>query len=224
MSSNLLAFLRAATALLPWMLAIGTATPSAAQTPAPGGVRVTITPTPPEAQPEATTTNTTAPPAHLVVSDDGAYVLDLRARLIWPRCAEGMRWTGSTCLGLPMQFVYADAVELAHARSQSGGIHWRVPRLTELRHLIEKYSKPPGLHPALFPQAPAGLYWTSTPTIRHSQGNQYDYSNISQNRTGQGGSTLLPLLGWAVDLQTGDATSDLPKTTPLNVRLVGSLD
>lgn len=222
MFGNLLLSVRAA-ALLPWLLALATM-PSAAQAPA-GGISVSITPIHPEAKskPEAAAT-TASPPAHLVVSDDGAYVLDLRARLIWPRCAEGMRWTGSTCVGLPMQFVYADAVELAHARSQSGGIHWRVPRLTELRHLVEKYGKPPGLHPELFPQAPAGLHWTSTPTIRHSQGNQYDYSNISQNRTGQGGSTLLPLLGWAVDLQTGDATSDLPKTTPLAVRLVGSLD
>lgn len=222
MPGHLPVFLRTAAALLPWICAFS-ALPSSAQTPATGGVRVTITPAQPEAKPEGAA-HTAPPPAHLVVSDDGAYVLDLRARLIWPRCAEGMRWTGITCVGLPMRFVYADALELAQARSESGNIRWRLPRLPELRHLVDKHGKPPGLHPELFPQAPAGLHWTSTPTIRHSQANQYDYANISQNRTGEGGSTLSPLLGWAMDLQTGDITGDLPKTTPLAVRLVGSLD
>lgn len=182
-----------------------------------GGITVTITPELPS--PPATPT-----PPHLIISTDGEYVLDLRSRLAWPRCAEGMRWTGNTCIGQRMLFQYADALELAAARSQSEGVRWRLPRVAELRHLVEKYGKPPGLHPGLFPKSPTELHWTSTPSIQHSTGNQYDYSNISQGRTGEGGSRLSPLLGWALDTRTGEATSDLPKTTPLALRLVRSLD
>jgi len=162
-------------------------------------------------------------PAHFVVSADGAYVLDLRGRLIWPRCVEGMRWSGSTCIGQRMLFEYVDALELAAARSQSQGVRWRLPRVAELRHLVDKYGKPPGLYPELFPKAPTDLHWTSTPSIQHGAGNQYDYANISQSRTGES-STLSPLSGRALDPQTGQATGDLPKTTPLAVRLVRSFD
>lgn len=202
-------------------LVLGAAPTKGAAQSAPAGVAVTITPIP--ASPSATPALPPVPP-HLVVSADGNYVLDLRSRLIWPRCVEGMRWTGSTCIGFRMLFEYADAVELAAARSPAPGVRWRLPRVSELRHLVDKYSKPPGLHPGLFPQAPTDLHWTSTPSIQHSPGNQYDYANISQGRTGEGGSTLSPLLGWAFNPQTGEATGDLPKTTPLAVRLVRSFD
>ena len=33
------------------------------------------------------------------LSADGAYVLDHRAGLAWPRCVEGMQWAGKTCTG-----------------------------------------------------------------------------------------------------------------------------
>lgn len=161
---------------------------------------------------------------NLVISADGAYVLDLRGKLIWPRCVEGMRWNGKTCIGLRMLFTYADAVEIATTRSQSDGLRWRLPRVTELRHLVDKKGTPPGLNPVLFPNSPTDLYWTSTPTIRHSEGNQYDYSNIVQNRTGDGSSTLSPMLGWTIDPQTGDAVGDVAKDIPLAIRFVRPFD
>lgn len=202
------------------LVCLGASTPVVAQAPpASGGVSVSITPV----MPEGGASSVPGQP-HLVVSADGAHVLDLRSNLIWPRCAEGMRWNGSTCIGQPMLFAYADALEIAAARSQSEGLRWRLPRTTELRHLVDKNGKPPGLNPVLFPKSPSERYWTSTPTIRHTEGNQYDYSNISQGRTGDGGSTLLPLVGWAFDPQTGDAMGDVAKNTLLAIRLVRSFD
>ncbi len=198
---------------------LGATAPLAAQTPpAPAGVSVSITPelpSGPVSVPEQ---------PHLVVSADGGYVLDLRSKLIWPRCAEGMRWNGSTCIGQRMLFSYADALQIAASRSQSEGVRWRLPRVTELRHLVDKNGTPPGLHPLLFPKSPSESYWTSTPTIRHTEINQYDYANIAQGRTGDGGSTLAPLLGWALDPQTGDGVGDVSKATPLAIRFVRSFD
>ena len=52
----------------------------------------------------------------LILSPDGSLVIDTRARLAWPRCVEGMRWSGNGCTGVPQLLSYGQAQALALAK------------------------------------------------------------------------------------------------------------
>ena len=99
----------------------------------------------------------------LVPSEDGASIIDLRARLVWPRCVEGMQWNGKTCTGTPQRLDHAQAVALANARWKADGMRWRLPRVPELKRLVDKTISPAGLDPALFPAAPHDWHWSALP-------------------------------------------------------------
>ena len=96
------------------------------------------------------------------LSADGAYVLDQRAGLAWPRCVEGMQWNGKTCTGQPLLLDRAEATALASERWKAEGVGWRIPRAAELQRLVDKSLSPPGLNPILFPAAPGQWHWSST--------------------------------------------------------------
>ena len=155
---------------------------------------------------------------HLQPSDDGAYIIDTQSRLAWPRCVEGMSWTGSTCMGTPRTLTHAQALALATQRWKAEGVRWRLPRVPELRRLVDKSSQPPGLNPRLFPRAPADWHWTATANVNTAAVNPYAYGNVT--RGGQGESSLSLVQGWAVDTGSGEARSDFGRGTPLYVRLV----
>lgn len=169
---------------------------------------------------DAPTPAAAASPAALQVSADGTLVLDPRTKLAWARCVEGMHWNGKTCTGQRQLFDRAQATALANARAKAEGVRWRLPRANELRRLVDKKAQPPGLPPRLFPAAPYGLHWTSTANIKHYTNNLYNYSNIAQGSAGVGTSRLAALDGWAVDMETGEASGDIPRSTKLPVRLV----
>lgn len=161
----------------------------------------------------------TATTPKLVLSADGAYVLDARAKLAWPRCVEGMRWTGKTCTGTPLRLNRADALALASTRFKADGVRWRLPRVTELQRLVDKAASPHGLDPALFPAAPDEWHWAVSSNLHTNTAvNPYNYGNIVQGRTG--GDSMAVLLGWAVNLETGEARGDVAKRSELVVRLV----
>src|SRR2546427_1298998 len=50
---------------------------------------------------------------------DGRDVIDRRARLLWPRCVEGMQWNGKTCTGLPELFTHKQEIGRAPSELQS---------------------------------------------------------------------------------------------------------
>jgi len=154
------------------------------------------------------------------LSADGAYVLDQRAGLAWPRCVEGMRWTGKTCTGKPLLLDRAEATTLASERWKAEGVGWRVPRVAELQGLVDKSVSPVGLHPILFPAAPGDWHWSSTVNVSAPSVNQYNYGNIAQGRTGEGARQAAMINGWAVNLSTGEARGDVARTSKLPVRLV----
>lgn len=159
--------------------------------------------------------------ADWTVSDDGTYVIDVRAQLAWPRCVEGMRWTGTTCTGQPLLLDRAEAAALATARWKAEGMEWRLPRAAELQRLFNKAATPPGLDRKLFPAAPDLWHWTSTVNagpLRSS--NQYNYNTIRQDRSGDGAAQMAQLNGWAVSLNTGEARGDVARGSKLPVRLV----
>lgn len=155
------------------------------------------------------------------VSDDGAYVIDVRAQLAWPRCVEGMQWNGTTCTGKPLLLDRAEATALATARWQAEGVAWRLPRAAELQRLVGKAAhNAAGADARLFPAAPDLWYWSSTANVSGVRGNQYNYSTIRQSREGDSAGQMALLNGWAVNMATGEARGDVARASKLPVRLV----
>ncbi len=156
----------------------------------------------------------------LVPSEDGASVIDLRARLVWPRCVEGMQWNGKTCTGTPQRLDYAQAAALANARWKADGVRWRLPRVPELKRLVDKTARPPGPNPVLFPATPPDWHWSGTANVQTGSGNPYNYGSVMDSRAaGDAGGTAFRQ-GWAVNMETGDSRGDVGKGTRLLVRLV----
>ena len=160
--------------------------------------------------------------ADWTLSEDGATVIDTRAGLAWPRCVEGMRWSGKTCTGQPRLLDRAEATALATGRWKAEGVDWRLPRVPELQRLIDKSTSPPGLNPALFPAAPGGWHWSATANVSGRGGNPYNYGTVMQGQGGAGAGQMAMINGWAVNLSTGEASGDTARSSRLPVRLVRS--
>lgn len=154
----------------------------------------------------------------LVPSADGALVIDTQARLAWPRCAEGMRWTGNSCTGVALRYTYGEAQALVRQRWKEEGVRWRLPRVPELRRLVNRAARPPALDPQLFPNAPREWHWTGTASVNAVSVNPYAYGNVARGGTGE--NTLSVQQGWAVDMTSGEARGDVGRATRLPVRLV----
>jgi len=155
---------------------------------------------------------------HLQPSDDGAYVIDTQSRLAWPRCVEGMSWTGSTCMGTPRTFTHAQAQALARQRWQAEGVRWRLPRVNELRRLVNRKALPPSVDTQLFPAMPRDWLWTGTASVNTNTVNPYAYGNVA--RGGAGESSMTVQQSWAVDMASGEARGDVGRATRLHVQLV----
>ncbi|MDP3702302.1 MAG: DUF1566 domain-containing protein [Hylemonella sp.] len=155
------------------------------------------------------------------LSADGAYVVDVRSKLAWPRCVQGMAWNGASCTGVPLLMTHGEATALAAARAKAEGVAWRLPRVPELRRLAGKVGKPASPDMALFPAAPQDWHWSITASINPAARiNPYDYENIRQGRTGGNTDHIGVQQGWAVHLGTGEARGDVTKRSMLTVRLV----
>ena len=103
----------------------------------------------------------TAPP-QWVASADGQEAIDLRSRLVWRRCVEGMSWNGNRCTGTSGSFTWAEATALAQAAAAKGTA-WRLPDVRELSSLVDDGRVNPAIDTTLFPATPALWFWTSTP-------------------------------------------------------------
>lgn len=160
----------------------------------------------------------------LVPSEDGASVIDLRARLVWPRCVEGMQWNGKTCTGTPKRLDYAQAVALANARWKADGVRWRLPRANELKRLVDKTALPQGPSPMLFPGTPHDWHWSGSANVHTGSGNLYNYGNVMDSRAGGDAGSMAFRQGWAVNMETGESRGDVGKATRLLVRLVRPYD
>lgn len=161
---------------------------------------------------------------NFALSIDGAYVIDVHAKLAWPRCAQGMRWDGRTCTGQAQRVSYAQATALARARRQADGAPWRLPRLTELRRLVGPSSNPTELDPVLFPGAPLDWHWTATANVDLASANPSNYGNIAKQSSPKNSDRKTLLDGWAVNLGTGESRGDMSRNTKLSVRLVMSIE
>lgn len=159
-----------------------------------------------------------APQPAFVLSPDGSLVIDTRARLAWPRCVEGMSWNGSACSGAPRLLNHGEAQALAHKRWQAEGVRWRLPRVNELRRLVNRQTQPPSVDQRLFPAMPRDWIWTGTASVNVNTVNPYSYGNVA--RGGMGESSLNVRQNWAVNMASGEANGAMGRATKLYVQLV----
>lgn len=96
-------------------------------------------------------------------------VTDTRTGLMWMRASLGQVWDGSTCIGVPKEYLWWEhAKKIAH--HFAGFDDWRLPNLDELSSIVDLSQKNPSINADAFPKAPASCYWTSTPcAMNHSK-------------------------------------------------------
>ncbi len=99
------------------------------------------------------------------VSADGQEVQDTQAKLIWRRCAEGMRWDGKTCTGKASKFSYGAAQKHAVSQASTGAPAWRLPTKDELLSLVDKSKKKPLIDTNAFPGTPTAMFWATRPEV-----------------------------------------------------------
>lgn len=93
-------------------------------------------------------------------SANGAEVTDTQTGLVWKRCAEGMNWNGTTCMGAAALFTHEGALQTA----VQAGSSWRLPNVKELSSIVDKnITTSPAVDSNAFPATPPNLFWTSTP-------------------------------------------------------------
>jgi hypothetical protein len=160
--------------------------------------------------------------ARLVPSADGRELVDAAAGLAWSRCVAGMSWDGRRCIGEPLQAKHAQALAFARARAQAEGLAWRLPRVPEFRHFLERL--PHGNDAALLAAAgPAGWYWTGSTRIDSEAANPYNYRNVERGSVQGQVDRLAVQTGWAVQQPGGNARGDVAKREKLALRLVRPL-
>ena len=98
------------------------------------------------------------------ISSNGQDVTDTTSKLVWRRCAEGLRWDGKTCAGKVKTFKYPEAKEAAAAAAKGDAKAWRIPTRDELVALVDKTAKKkPRIDIKAFPDTPAKPFWAIRP-------------------------------------------------------------
>lgn len=159
-----------------------------------------------------------------IITADGGYIVHLRAGVAWPRCVEGMRWTGRACEGQPLRLDHAAALALAQSRAKTDGVAWRLPHMKELQGLARQGAKPADAMGAWLPNNPPGWCWSATANVDTRSVNEYNYGNMARGVTAENMARVQFMHAWAVDTATGEARKDALKRSPLLVRLVRPLD
>lgn len=100
--------------------------------------------------------------ARFVVSADGQEVTDTQTKLVWQRCAVGLKWDGKTCAGK------ATKATLKDAKAAPAG--WRLPTKDELKGLVDKSAKKAKIDATAFPGTPGGIFWAGKPEANDDLG------------------------------------------------------
>lgn len=131
----------------------------------------------------------------VVAGSQGAEVLDLYTNLIWQRCSVGQQWSGTACSGDAQSLTWVDALKQVSTPNSV----WRVPNIRELNSLIEDACHDSSINYTMFPNTPAQVYWSSSPSMTDQQA------------------------AWSVDFNIGVSGSAEPKSSLYRLRLVRSL-
>ncbi|MBD3892699.1 DUF1566 domain-containing protein [Hydrogenophaga sp.] len=165
-------------------------------------------------------TEAAPPQPEWTLTSDGAHLIQHSSRLIWTRCAAGLRWNGRHCVGQLLLLDHSAANALARQRARDEGVAWRLPHLKELQQLARLSQQSPGAGRATLPVASQGWSWSATAAIRMRSVNIYNYNNIAQGISGQNVNQLQFMHGWAVHTGTGEQRNDALRRAPMMVLLV----
>lgn len=111
-------------------------------------------------------------PEQFIINGDGT-VTDASTGLMWTQCSLGQVPADGACNNVASSVSWQGALQGARSFNQSGGLggyaDWRVPTIKELGSLVEFQCHSPAIDLTVFPDTPAGAYWTSTPDTRSEQ-------------------------------------------------------
>lgn len=113
---------------------------------------------------EADTSQWSTPTDRFEDNGDGT-VTDRKLKLMWTRCSAGQVWTAESCSGQAGSYTWEAArqwVSEVNSRGTYFFNDWRLPQLSEIATLIERQCSNPRVNLAVFPNAPAGLFWSAT--------------------------------------------------------------
>jgi hypothetical protein len=158
------------------------------------------------------------------LSKDGSHIIHRSARAAWPRCVEGMQWTGRRCSGKALWLDYGEALALARERQKADGIAWRLPLAKELQQLAVQNELSSKAGQALIPTVDHNWCWSATVSVGLRSSNPFNYANVQRGVTERTSNQLAILHGWAVNTATAEAQGNILKRTQMPVRLVRPID
>lgn len=97
-------------------------------------------------------------PTHYTDGGDGT-VLDDVTHLMWQKVVDMAKVTPPPEYSLPLALGYCDSLRLA------GYDDWRLPSVVELQSIVDYGHSSPSIDSTVFPNTPAGLFWTSTAVV-----------------------------------------------------------
>ena len=105
-----------------------------------------------------------APDSRYIDNGDGT-ITDPQVGLMWQQCSIGQ--SGEKCsVGTPVAFKWEEAIQQGDVVNNKGGLaghtDWRVPKIKELRSLVESGCWSPSINIKHFPNTPEGEYWSSS--------------------------------------------------------------
>jgi hypothetical protein len=128
-----------------------------------------------------------APTERFTDNHDGT-VTDANTHVTWMRCSVGQTWTGGTCDAVATPLSWQAAQDAAAAQDKTGfagHTDWRLPRIAELAHIVERQCANPRTNIAVFPNTPPAVYWTAS--SRHGKGTENQAFILSFGAEGVGG-------------------------------------
>jgi len=107
------------------------------------------------------------------ISDNSRYkdigngtVLDKKTNLTWMKCAFGMTWENSMCVGQSKRMEWRKAILVANYFNNYEGFagykNWRLPTQKELESIVEKSCFQPAINQSKFPRTVSTGFWTIT--------------------------------------------------------------
>jgi len=93
-------------------------------------------------------------------------ILDEKTNLTWMKCAHGMTWENSMCVGQSTRVDWQKAIFVANHFNDYEGFagykNWRLPTQKELESIVEKRCFQPAINQANFPHTVSTGFWTIT--------------------------------------------------------------
>lgn len=129
----------------------------------------------------------------LIDRGDGT-IADPESGLMWKRCAQGK--SGPDCAnGNAATFRWVEALNEARSEEFAGFDDWRLPKIDELRSIVDECSLDPAIDPLAFPNSDTAEVWSASANM--------DFATAA----------------WALDFAAGEAVAGR-RDDPKRVRLV----